>query len=348
MLYHIITYGCQMNHSDSERIAVMLEKQGYKPAKNSEKAGLIVINACSVRQAAMHRAYDKINKFRKENKKIVLAGCVLDADKKKLKDKINEFWSPDKYFCAYTPHSSASVPRNSALIPIMTGCNNFCSYCVVPYTRGREKSRSADEIIKEVKSLVKNGAKEIILLGQNVNSYSGIARESARRRGLSSATPVNFPRLLQSTNNTPGNFTIKFLTSHPKDMSDELINTIAECKKVSREIHLPIQSGDDTILKKMNRKYTAAHYEKLVKKIRAQIPDAVISTDIIVGFPGETKKQFNNTLKLCRSIKFAKAYIAQYSPRLGTAAYKLKDNVLKKEKKCRWKILDDLVNKKTA
>jgi tRNA-2-methylthio-N6-dimethylallyladenosine synthase len=345
-----------MNVSDSERIAATLKKQGYKSAKSEAQADLIVLNACSVRQSAMHRVYSKINKFSKEKKKIILAGCVLESDKKKLKDKISEFWHPNKYFhiCPENnksiQHKSTFNPRSSAFVPIMTGCNNFCSYCVVPYTRGREKSRPTNEIIKEIKTLAKNGYKEIMLLGQNVNSYRdiGIARESARRRRLSSATPIyiNFPKLLRLINNIPGNFTIKFMTSHPKDMSAELISAIAKCEKVSKEVHLPIQSGDNKILRKMNRKYTVAHYKNLIKKIRAKIPNAIISTDIIVGFPGETQKQFQNTVKLCKEIKFSIAFISKYSPRFGTVAYKLKDNVPPAEKKRRWKILNALVNKK--
>ena len=363
-----------MNKSDSERISSLLQQQGHKPAKNIEQADLIVINACSVRQSAIDRVYSKIYKIQQlktKNYKLktILAGCVLETDKKKLQDKVDEFWSPNKYFCTSSPRQSALSQRKSAFIPIMTGCNNFCSYCVVPYTRGREKSRLAEDIMNEVKNLIKNGCKEIMLLGQNVNSYSSklkvqnskcktttknskLFKKESQLSVISyqllNAAEINFPQLLRLINDIPGNFQIKFLTSHPKDMSDELINSIAECKKVSHEIHLPIQSGDNTILRKMNRKYTVAHYKKLIKKIRAKIPDAIISTDIIVGFPEETKKQFKNTVKLFKEIKFNKAYIAMYSPRPGTAAYKLKNDVPQEEKKRRWKILENLVNKKNC
>jgi tRNA-2-methylthio-N6-dimethylallyladenosine synthase len=325
MKYFIATYGCQANYADSERIARKLKNMGHQKAASEKEADLIVINACSVRQSAMDRVYTKINKYR--NKKIILAGCVLPSDKNKLKSKVSKIWHPDEYFGCSPIYSD----KSSAYIPIMTGCDNFCSYCAVPFTRGREKSRPAAEIINEIKNLIKNGYKEIWLLGQNVNSY----REK-----------LNFPLLLKIINNIPGDFKIHFLTSHPKDMSDELIKTIAECEKVSKEIHLPMQSGDNTVLKKMNRKYTIGHYKNLVKKIRKSIPDAKISTDIIVGFPGETKKQFENTVKLAREIGFKKAYIAKYSPRVGTAAFKLKDNVPLGEKKRRWQILDRLINKK--
>ncbi len=321
---------------------------GHTRTSQIEKADLVVINACSVRQSAMDRVYSKINSFK--NKKIILAGCVLPEDRKKLKSKVSEIWHPDEYFKNIPIHTDNS----SIFVPIMTGCNNFCTYCAVPYTRGRERSRPANEIIKEIKSLIKNGYKEIWLLGQNVNSYAGkfdffsrafidkyINDPAANPKEKKS----NFPLLLRIINSLPGDFQIKFLTSHPKDMSDELIKTIAECPKISKEIHLPLQSGDNTILKKMNRKYTISRYKNLIKKIRQKIPNAKISTDIIVGFPGETKKQFENTAKAMRNIKFSNAYIAKYSPRPGTAAFKLKDNVPMSEKKRRWEILNEIIKK---
>lgn len=326
MKYWIITYGCQMNKSDSERIASILKKQGYLPALKEAEADLILINVCSVRQSAVNRVYAKVNKYFKK-KKIILTGCVLKEDKNKLKNKVSEFWHPDYYFECLPIHQS----KFQAFLPIMTGCNNFCAYCVVPYTRGREKSRPAKEIIREIKSLVKKDYKEVILLGQNVNSYKD--------------KNVNFPKLLKKINNIKGNFKINFITSHPKDMSDELIETMAKCQKLIKEIHLPVQSGDNEILKKMNRHYTASHYKKLIRKIKQKIPGIKISTDIIVGFPGETKKQFQNTVKLAKEIKFEKAYIAKYSPRQGTLAFKLKNNVSPQEKKTRWQILEKLINK---
>jgi tRNA-2-methylthio-N6-dimethylallyladenosine synthase len=249
---------------------------------------------------------------------------VLKKDKEKLKNKVSEIWHPDEYFDLIPNYSHPQA----GYVPIMTGCNNFCTYCVVPYTRGREKSRPAKEIIREVKKLVKKSYKEIWLLGQNVNSYP------------------NFPDLLRKINALPGDFKIHFMSSHPKDFSDDLIKAIGECKKVSKEIHLPVQSGNNEILKKMNRPYTVNHYKKLVRKIRKAIPDIKLSTDVIVGFPGETKKQFQDTVKLFKEIKFDKAYISRYSPRPGTPASKLKDNVAPLEKKRRWKILDEIANKK--
>lgn len=344
MNYFIITYGCQMNHSDSEKITTKLNSLGHRAVKASSsakalaKADLIVINACSVRQSAIHRVYGKVENYK--NKKIIIAGCVLPKDKKQLLEKNVEFWHPDEYFCL------PATPENgfSASVPIMTGCNNFCTYCAVPFTRGREKSRPAEEIISEIELLIKKGVKEITLLGQNVNSYQD--------------KNLNFPRLLEAINNLPGNFWLNFLTSHPKDMSAELIKAAGKCQKVTPYIHLPIQSGDNQILKKMNRHYSVNHYKNLIKKIRssfaryrrtfkdkASFPPVAISTDVIVGFPGETKKQFKNTAKIMRELKFDMAYLARYSPREGNAAAKLKDNVSPKEKRCRESILNNILTK---
>jgi len=353
MKYFIFTYGCQMNVSDSERIAAIMKKRGYKPAVSAATADLIVINACSVRQKAVDRVFDKIHKFK--NKKIILAGCVLEADRKKLKGRV-KFWEPDEYFDTIAPLRQNKL---SAFLPIMTGCNNFCSYCAVPFTRGKEKSRPAKEILNEAESLVKKGCREIILLGQNVNSYQSAgyrlpatAKKFHRPTKDDRQSTINFVKLLKMINAIPGNFRLTFLTSHPKDMSDELIKTIAKNEKIIPSIHLPVQSGDNLILRKMNRRYTTTHYKNLIKKIRLAFkkyrPSSLapeISTDIIVGFPGETKKQFQNTFNFCKEIKFDKAYIAQYSPRPGTAAAKLKDDIPPKEKKRRWRILDTLVNK---
>jgi len=215
----------------------------------------------------------------------------------------------------------------AAFIPISNGCNNFCTYCVVPYTRGKECYREKREIIGEARDLIRKGCKKITLLGQNVNSYPG------------------FPQLLKEINALPGNFKITFLTSHPKDFSDELINVMAKCEKIIKFLNLPVQSGDDEILKKMNRPYTIKQYKNLVKKIQEKIPDIKLSTDIIVGFPGETKKQFENTVKLFKEIKFNTAYIAKYSPRSGTAAFQMKDNVPLSEKKSREKILREILKR---
>ena len=333
--YYIITYGCQMNESDSEKIAFQLEKEGYKPAKAMEQADLAIINVCSVRQSAINRVHSKIKQLKSLKLKIILTGCILEKDKKKFKDQVDQIW-PIIDFKAKPKYK----PDKKALVPIMTGCNNFCAYCAVPYTRDREKSRPANEIINEIKNLIKKGYREIILLGQNVNSYQG---QSLKLRPCSKdvilRTVLDFPALLKLLNNIPGRFQIKFLTSHPKDMSDELIKVIAQSKKISREIHLPVQSGNNQILKKMNRGYTIQDYKKLIRKIRKVIPKAEISTDFIVGFPNETEKQFKDTVKLIKEIGFKRAYISAYSPRANTAAFKLKDNVPSNEKKRRKRIL---------
>jgi len=323
-----------MNKSDSERVATQLEKKGYRPAQEIKRADLVVINVCSIRQSAVNRVYSKVKQLRSQNpkSKLVLTGCILAKDKKQLKGRVNEIWPIIDLKIKPKCQSPSQV-----FVPIMTGCNNFCSYCVVPYTRGREYSRPAQKIIKEVKDLVKKGYKEITLLGQNVNSYQD-------EEGLSpGAIPLNFPNLLKTLNDIPGNFQIKFLTSHPKDMSDELIKIISQSKKISREIHLPVQSGDNQILKKMNRGYTINHYKKLIKKIRQQIPQVKISTDIIVGFPGETRNQFQKTVNLVKEIGFKQAYVSAYSPRPGTTAAKSRDNVSSNEKKRRKRIILDLV-----
>ncbi len=367
MHYFIITYGCQMNKSDSERIAAVLENIGIKSALNINRADLIVVNMCSVRQSAVDRVYGLIPKFDKLKKKksglkTLLTGCILAQDKKKLKGKFDLIFNikelpnlskllfvksgislRSQLYSASRYDSYLKIPPLysslfSAYVPIMTGCNNFCSYCVVPYVRGREFCRPVKEIIQEVKHLVKNGYKEIILLGQNVNSYSWNMKHGTWNR-------INFPKLLKMVNDIPGKFWIRFITSHPKDLSDELVDTMANCEKVCEYLHLPIQSGDNQILKKMNRGYTRQHYQKLIDKIRQKIKNISISTDIIVGFPSETEKQFENTAKLMRWARFDMAYIARYSPRTGTRATKMKDNVSGVEKKWREKILTEIFAK---
>ena len=347
MRYFIITYGCQMNKSDSERIAAVLERTGYGPTLNINEADLILINACSVRQSAIDRIWGKVKIFpdlknKNKNLKTVLTGCVLKKDRQKfnksfdlildLKDlhKLPKILKPFKKLSPQPKNYLAIRPKYQtsfrAYVPVITGCNNFCSYCAVPHTRGKEISRGAGEILREAENSVKNGFKEIWLLGENVNSYRG-------------SPQVDFPELLKSVNNIPGNFWIRFTSPHPKDFSDKLIAAVAQSEKVTKYINLPVQSGDDQILKKMNRPYTVKHYKSLVKKIRKKIKDVCLSTDVIVGFPGETKKQFKNTLKLFKEVKFDMAYIAQYSERAGTAASKLKDNVSHLEKERRERAL---------
>jgi len=328
MKYFIKTFGCQMNESDSERIAGSLERKGHKQAPTIEGADLIVVNACSVRQTAIDRIFGLNKKFKNLKAKKILTGCVIKSDIPKFKGLFNEITDIKNFLGKNYLELKSGCPQNKSIyLPIMTGCDNFCSYCVVPYTRGREVSRPIKEVIKEFKIILKNGYTEIVLLGQNVNSYK-----------------YGFAKLLKKLNPLPGEFKIKFMTNHPKDMSNKLINTIGECEKVEKEIHLPVQSGDNETLKKMNRKYTVQEYEKLVEKIRKKIPNVKITTDVIVGFPNETEKQFQNTVRLFKKIKFDMAYINKYSRREGTVAAKFKDNISWQEKKTRWEILNGLVN----
>jgi len=351
--YSIITVGCQMNKSDSERIAYYLDNLGYKLSDNKYQADFIFLNTCGIRQSAENKIYSIINniKIKNSNAKIILTGCLVNRIdvQKKIKDKI-DIWLPISNIldienlileknkkivkadnCSYLKLKPKHSSKFSAFVPIGNGCNNFCFFFVVPYARGREKYRSIDKIIKEVKNLVKNGYKEIILIAQNVNSYQFKNK--------------NFVDLLKMVSSISGNFWIRFFTSHPKDMSDELIKIIYKSEKICEHIHLPVQAGNDDILKAMNRKYNIKHYKTLIKKIKKYMPNASITTDIIVGFPYETKKQFNNTIKLFKEIKFDMAYISKYSSRPGTVAEKLKDNVSQEEKKLREKKLINILNK---
>lgn len=354
--YYILTLGCQMNISDSQRIATKLEDLGYQSAPEKE-ADLVIINCCSVRQSAVDRVVGKIRNLQKDKKKIFVTGCVLLADRRRFEKKnVLYFPIPDlvKIEKLLKPKSKIKTKKeldyfkilpkkdntNIAYIPIMTGCNNFCSYCAVPYTRGREVSRPMVDIIKEVKQAIKSGKKEIWLLGQNVNSYA-VKIKSNKVKVIDNS---EFIKLLRTVDDLPGDFQFNFMSSNPQDLGSQLIKTFAKLKKWPRQLHFAMQSGDDEILKKMNRKCTSAQYLELISKIKNQISKVVITTDIIVGYPGETKKQFQNTVNICKKIGFAKAYIGKYSPRAGTVSAKLKDDVTNEEKKHRWLILDELIN----
>ncbi|MDA3802924.1 MAG: tRNA (N6-isopentenyl adenosine(37)-C2)-methylthiotransferase MiaB [Patescibacteria group bacterium] len=356
--YHIITIGCQMNVSDSEHLASFLEKEGFIYLPEREKVDLLIINTCGVKQMAEDRAYGLVNKIKKENKdvKIIITGCLSKRDdvKRRLIGKVDWFLPVNDMYLIpdllkggdYNPYYSLDSFRKkegekylkeepkhfssySAYIPIGNGCNNFCTYCVVPYARGREVYRPAQEIITEVKALLKKGYKEITLIAQNVNSYND--------------DDYNFAKLLKEISEIPGDFWLRFSTSHPKDMSDELIEVIGSSDKIAKHLHLALQSGDDEILKAMNRKYTTSHYQELIDKIRKVKPEISITTDIIVGFPGETRGQFENTKEIFKNIGFEMAYISQYSPRPGTASAKMEDDVLNIEKKERFKELNEIL-----
>lgn len=346
-----------MNISDAERVSAVLESAKYKYTSNINEADLIAVTMCSIRQSAVDRVHGLVEKFKKLRKanpklKTILTGCILKKDRKafvegfnyvvdirdikKLPQILKNNDSKDgENYLSITPKYSSKF---SASVPIMTGCNNFCAYCVVPYAREREVSRSAEEILLEIKNLVTQGYKEIWLLGQNVNSYNGLIRTNK---------PINFAQLLKLVNDIPGEFWIRFTSSHPKDFTQEVIDALAIGGKITPYLNLPIQSGDDKVLKSMNRHYTVKEYKEKIKKLREKIPHIAISTDIIVGFPGETKKQFENTVKLFRDVKYDMAYINKYSQRAGTAAAKLKDNVSWEEKKRREKVLTQVL-KETA
>lgn len=372
--YYLKTFGCQSNLADSERIMAVCEAMGYGKTSSEKDADLIIYNTCSVKQSAEDRVFGlnkKVQKLKIENRKlkIVLTGCMMHYGKKELRKRLPEFdffvdikeiQNLPKLFGKKTKFKIddyLDIPHKSerpfiAHIPISSGCNNFCSYCIVPYARGREYSRPAKEIIREAKTAAKNGAKEIWLLGQNVNSYGleektvwgGKTRKNEKSKIKKGC--MAFSNLLREVNKIKGDFWIRFMSPHPKDFSDDLIKAISECEKMPKYIHLPVQSGNDDILKKMNRSYTASHYKKLVQKIRKMMPDISISTDTIVGFPGETKKQFQDTIKLYKDIKFDMAFISEYSPRSGTAAaIAMKDNVSKQGKEQRRKKLTAILAK---
>lgn len=352
-----------MNKSDSERIATYLENLGYEEAAEKD-AGLVIITTCGVRQSAESRIYGIIPKLKKQNGdvKIILTGCLTGREdvKKRIGAKV-DIWLPIKEleklklhleecgenFCNtqiyktkhnmhgdYLHLNPKYESKFTAFIPIGNGCDNFCTYCVVPYARGSEKYRKAEDILVEAENLAKKGYKEINLIAQNVNSYR-----------CSDDKNINFPKLLKMVNDIEGDFWIRFHSNHPKDMSDELIETIANCKKVCRHIHLPAQAGDNEVLRRMNRRYTIEHYLELIEMIKDKLPGIALTTDIIVGFPGETRMQFENTLKLFEKVKYDMAYIAQYSPRPGTAAMKLEDDVPIEEKKKREEELTDVLRK---
>ena len=337
-----------MNYSDAERISAFLENSGFKKANQMDEADLILFMTCSVRQKAEDRIFGlagKLKKLKENNSrlKIAITGCTAKLlGSEKLKKKmpvldlvfdINDINALEKIlflkkenkiqnFFEIFPETLNSF---SAFVPIMTGCDNFCSYCVVPFARGREKSREFNDIFDECQKHVQKGKKELTLLGQNVNSYQH-----------------DFPLLLEKIADIPHLQRLRFTTSHPKDLSDRLIDVIKNKKNICKHIHLAVQHGDDQVLIAMNRKYTSSDFLKLLEKIRKKIPEISITTDLIVGFPGETEEQFQNLVSFYKEANFDLAYIAKYSPRPQTAAYKMNDNVTLEEKRRRFKILDDL------
>lgn len=371
--YFIHTFGCQSNKSDSERVAGDYVARGYTEAADWKDADEIVVNTCAIRQSAEYRAkgflLNVVAYFEAQGKrkpKIILTGCMThhgETTLYKLLPMVDEILPINE-----VGFNSAVVRKDPkhAWIPISAGCNSFCTYCIVPYSRGREQSRGFDDIMTEVKNLVDTGYSEITLLGQNVNSWGlekeGIGlrkmmmrqeRELTRDEIPDNATQYEKPtgtppfvKLLQAISEHPEIKVIRFLTSNPWDFHDELIAEIARNPKIDRFIHLPIQSGSNKVLYNMNRGYTKEHYRELVKKLRSAVPDVIIGTDIIVGFPGETEADFQETVDFAHEMDWRLGFVAQYSPRPGTASWKLfEDTIPQKEKKRRWEILDQIINK---
>ena len=352
-LAYVHTYGCQQNVSDGERIKGMLSEMGYLFTDSTANADLILFNTCAVRENAVERVFGNVGALKHLKKKnpdliIAVCGCMVQQENtaKRLK---TTFPFVDIIFGTHVLHKFPQllfteifeggrifeIPDNDGVIaeglpvtrdssfkasvPIMYGCNNFCTYCVVPYVRGRERSRSPEDVISEVHTLVQNGCKDILLLGQNVNSYG-------------KGTDVDFPELLTRLDRLEGEFRIEFMTSHPKDCTHRLIDVIAHSKKICRHLHLPVQCGSDRILQAMNRRYTRESYMELVNYARSRIPDLNLTTDIIVGFPGEQREDFEQTLDLMEQVCFDSAFTFIYSPRSGTKAAEMHDPVSSEEK----------------
>lgn len=363
----IVTYGCQMNEHDSEKLLAMLDNMGYEKGDSIDDCDLIIYNTCCVRENAELKVYGNLGalKPRKaKNKDLVIAVCgcmmqqphVVNEIKKKYRhvDIIFGTHNLHKFpqllvACRQSQKMVVDVWENEgeviegmkairryetkAFVNIMYGCNNFCTYCIVPYTRGRERSRKPEDIIKEVTELGKNGTKEITLLGQNVNSYGKTLDES-----------ISFAQLLRKLNEVEGIERIRFMTSHPKDFSYELIEAMRDCDKVCNHMHLPVQSGSSKIMKKMNRHYTREDYLKIVEDIKREIPDVGISTDIIVGFPGETEEDFDETISLVEKVEYDSAFTFLYSIREGTPAAKYEDQVPEDVKHKRFDRLLNVLN----
>ncbi len=372
--YHILTLGCQQNRSDSERVASVFKHLNYVESPSEAEADVVVVNSCAVRQTSMDRIYGKLRHWRPRQEKgeltTILTGCILQHDRERLGKefdhvvnledipKIPEIIGEGEaldladYFAVPPKHQSDF----KAYVPIMTGCDKFCTYCAVPYTRGREISRPVNDILDECRQLVAKGYKEITLLGQNVNSYAGQYDKPQEKRGLlvinrkaqqaggSQVVAVDFPDLLEMVAQIPGDFWIRYITSHPYDMSDKLIETMAKHDKIVNYINLPVQAGSDEILKKMNRHYTVEHYKGRLAKIRELLDPVAISTDIIVGFCGETEALFEQTAELMKEVKYDLAYINKYSPRPGAVSErKFIDDVPWEEKRRREKVLNEIL-----
>lgn len=367
--FHITTYGCQMNVHESEKIAGILSRMGYTACDNIEDSDIAVFNTCCIRENAENHAFGNIGmlkklKAKKRDMLIAVGGCLTQqigkADtlhdkfpyvdiifgthnlngleelinkKRRQKKAVVEIEDSEGAICEGETPLRTSYPN--AWINITYGCNNFCSYCIVPYVRGRERSRRSADIIKEAQELIAQGYKELTLLGQNVNSYANGTYD------------LSFPELLKRIAGIEGKFRLRFMTSHPKDFSEELARVIAENPKICRAVHLPVQSGSDSVLKAMNRKYTAADYIKKIEILKKYVPDCAVTTDLIVGFPNESEEDFKATLSLVKQVGFASAFTFVYSKREGTVAAKMDGQIPEEVSKRRIMELIELVNAQT-
>ena len=383
--YAVLTMGCQLNENDSEKISGMLEASGYTKTDDLTKANVIVFNTCCVRENAEDRLFGKLGEVKKykENNGTIIAigGCMMQE--KHIVNKLKQ--SYPFVDIIFGPHTMQDFPKDlynsivenkkiedildidgniiegmpivrddsiKASVAIMNGCNNFCTYCIVPYVRGRERSRNPQDIYNEVLDLAKNGYKEITLLGQNVNSYLVSERKQNKNLNLTvkkengEEVEVNsFAKLLRLINTIDGIERIRFISPHPKDFTDDVIDSISDCDKVCNLIHLPLQSGSTNVLKAMNRKYTKEQYLNLVEKIRAKIPDVQFSTDIIVGFPGETEEDLEDTLDVVKKVGYEQIFMFIYSRRVGTVADKMENQIDEKVKHERFNRLKSLAEK---
>ena len=373
--FNIQTFGCQLNENDSEKIAGMLEKMGYTQINDYKKADILIFNTCCVRENAEERLFGKIGEIKniKQERNLILGICGCMMQEEKMVEKIKKSYPyVDIIFGTHTIqnlpedvyktiiknekvrdvinidgeiYENLPIKRNSkysANVTIMYGCNNFCTYCIVPFVRGRERSREPENILKEVNELAKNGYKEITLLGQNVNSYMSVER----KKGICKSNIDSFAKLLWEVSKINGIEKINFISPHPKDFTDDVIDAIANIDKISRIIHLPLQAGNNKVLKEMNRNYTKEQYLELVKKMYDKIPNLSLSTDIIVGFPGETDEEFEDTLDVVRKVNFEQIFMFIYSPREGTIASKREDQIPEEIKHKRFNRLKDLYDSK--
>ena len=372
--YYILTMGCQLNENDSEKLCGMVEEMGYNPTEDYKEADLVLFNTCCVRENAEDKLFGKLGELKRIKEKrgtiIAIGGCMMQE--KHITEKIHESYPyTDIIFGTHTLHKfpedlyktletrkkledvididgevfeGLPIKRTSnikASVTIMYGCNNFCSYCIVPYVRGRERSRHPKDILEEVQSLAKEGYKEITLLGQNVNSY--LRSEEWKEKGIEYNGINSFATLLRAVNKIEGIERIRFVSPHPKDFTDDVIEAIADCEKICKLIHLPLQSGSTNVLKVMNRKYTKEQYLALVEKMKNKIPNLTLSTDIIVGFPGETEEDFEDTLDVVRKVCFEQVYMFIYSRRVGTPGDRMENQIPEEIKHKRFNRLKELV-----